>query len=73
MPCVHQAIDVAFGFAPGFEQCLSGCAFEDVISDELPALHLTPTNWVVRKFWCIDQCVEIVGYGGSAQGGYSEQ
>ena len=66
-------MDVAFSSASSFEQRLCGSAFVDVFSDELPPLHLTPTNRVVRKFWCIDQCVEIVGYGGCAQDGFSEQ
>lgn len=73
MPSIHKAVDIAFGSAPSFEQRLFGCAFKDVFSDELPPLHLTPTNRVIRKFWCIDQCIEIVRYGGSAQGGFSEQ
>lgn len=59
MPSVHKAMDVAFGVAPCFEQCIMGCAFVDVFSDELPPLHLTPTDRVVRKFWCVDQGVEI--------------
>ena len=66
-------MDVAFSSASSFEQRLRGSAFVDVFRDELPPLHLTPTNRIVRKFWCIDQCVEIVGYGGCAQGGFSEQ
>ena len=73
MPSVHKAMDVPFSSASSLEQRLCGCAFVDVFRDELPLLHLTPTNRVVRKFWCIDQCIEIVGYGGCAQGGFSEQ
>jgi hypothetical protein len=55
MPGIHKTVDVAFGSASCFEQCIDGRAFVDVFSDELPPLPLTPTNWVVRKFWCIDQ------------------
>ena len=73
MPSVHKAMDVAFSSASSFEQRLCGSASVNVFCDELPPLHLMPTNWVVRKFWCIDQCIEIVVYGGCAQGGFSEQ
>lgn len=66
-------MNVAFSSASSLEQRLCGCAFVDVFRDELPLLHLTPTNRVVRIFWCIDQCVEIVGCGGCAQGVLSEQ
>lgn len=73
MPSVHKTMDVAFGFAPCLQQRLMGCAFVDVFSEELPPLQLTPSNRVVRKFWCADQCVEIAGYAGCAQDGFSEQ
>ena len=73
LPSVHKAIDVAFSSASSFEQRLCGSAFVDVFRDELPPLHLMPTNRVVRKFWCIDQSVEIVGYDGCAQAGFTEQ
>lgn len=66
-------MNVAFSSASSFEQRLCGSVFVDVFRDELPPLHLTLTNRVVREFWCIDQCVEIVGCGGYAQNGFSEQ
>ena len=66
-------MDVAFSSASSLEQRLCGSAFVDVFRDELPPLHLTPTNRVVRKFWGVDQCIEIVVYGGCAQVGFSEQ
>ena len=73
MPSVHKAMDVALSLTSCFKQCIDGRAFVDVFSEQLPPLHLTASNWVVRKFWCTDQCVEIVGYASCVQCGFSEQ
>lgn len=59
MPRVYKTVDVAFGFAPCFEQSIDGCAFVDVFSDELPPLFLPVTKRVVGKFRCVDQGIEI--------------
>lgn len=59
MPSVYKTVDVAFGLAPCFEQCIDGCALVDVFSDELPPLFLPVTNRVVGKFRCVDQGIEI--------------
>ena len=59
MPSVHKTVDIAFGFAPSFEQCLFRCAFVDVSSDELPPLFLTVPYGVIGKFRSIDQIVKI--------------
>ncbi|MBI6947595.1 hypothetical protein HX788_21735 [Pseudomonas edaphica] len=67
MPGVHKAMNVAFGF----KQRLFGCAFVDAFSVELPSLSFDADR-VVRKFWCVDHRVEIVGFAGCAQGGFSE-
>ncbi|MNR28974.1 hypothetical protein D3C85_1463270 [compost metagenome] len=69
----NQAMDVALSFAPGFEQRFDGSAFVDVASDELPPLLLPAPSRVIRKFGCVDQCIEIVRYVGCAQDRVSQQ
>lgn len=73
MPRIHQAIDVAFGSPPCFEQCFTGCAFVDVFSNELPSLFLAVPNRVVGKFRCVDQGVEIGMCVRCVQSGLSQQ
>lgn len=73
MPRVHKTMNVAFGSASCFKQRLFGCAFDDVFSDELPPLFLPVPNWVVGKFRCVDQGVEIGMRIRCVQSGVSQQ
>lgn len=71
MPGIHQAMDVAFSFAPCLEQRLNGGAFVNVAGDQVPPFLLAAPNRIVRKLWCVDQCIEIVRYAGCSQDGFS--
>lgn len=71
MPGIHQAMDVALSFASGFEQGFERRAFINVTSDVLPPLLLPAPSRVIRKLWCVDQCIEIVRYAGCSQDGFS--
>lgn len=61
VPGIYKTMDVAFCFASRFDQCPECGALENLLSQQSPSFRLVLPNGVVRKFWCVVQCVEIVG------------
>jgi len=73
VPGIYKTMDVAFRFASRFEKCLYCGALVNVFSQQSPPFLLVLPDWIVRKFWCVDQGVEISSCVGWVHSGFSEQ